>query len=278
MTAILPDFIIIGAMKAGTTTLYEYLARHPAIGMSREKETDFFIETRNWPRGLAWYHAQFAPGRARYGEASPNYTKMQAFPGVPARVAALIPGCKLIFIARDPVDRAVSQYRHAVLSGEPVPPPAALPGSHALQHLIDTSAYAAQLAPWLAHFPREAFLFLQFESLVATPARVLSQVAAFLDIADNWPALATQGAANSADTLAHLPGWLFRLRQTRAAIWIKQALPRDGVTLLKRLVARRHGRSAPPLTAAIRAEIGARLADDSARFRALSGLQAPGGP
>ena len=70
MTPILPDFIIIGAMKAGTTTLYEMLSHHPAIGMSREKETDFFIATRNWQRGLGWYHGQFTPGHAIQGEAS----------------------------------------------------------------------------------------------------------------------------------------------------------------------------------------------------------------
>ena len=198
---ILPDFIIIGAMKAGTTTLYEYLSRHPAVGMSREKETDYFVAGRGWDRGLPWYQAQFSPGRQVYGEASPNYAKCQAFPGVPDRVAALIPAAKLLFIARDPVDRAESQYRHAVLSGEPVPVADQLIGSQHLQHLVDVSSYAAQMDPWLSRFPRESFLVLQFEELISDPAPVLTAVAGFLGITDDWPA---PGAitANSSDSLA----------------------------------------------------------------------------
>lgn len=268
---ILPDFIIIGAMKAGTTTLYDYLSRHAQVGMSREKETDYFVLGRGWERGLPWYQAQFTPGRQVYGEASPNYTKCQAFPGVPDRVAALIPACKLILIARDPVARAASQYRHAVLSGEPVPVPERLMGSSHLQHLIDTSSYAAQMDPWLACFPREQILFLQFEALIGDPGPVLAQVADFLGIMDIWPA-SEAIAANSSDSLARLPPWLFALRKMRAAGWIKRLLSAEMRGRLKGMVTGRTGRTAPDLPPEVLAHIGAALLADRARFVGISGL------
>lgn len=265
---ILPDFIIIGAMKAGTTTLYEMLSRHPQIGMSREKETDFFVQGRGWARGLPWYQAQFTPGRQVYGEASPNYTKREAFPGVPERVHAMLPAVKLIFIARDPVARAVSQYRHAVLSGVPVPSPAHMADSAQMRHLVDCSSYAAQLDPWLALFPQTHLLLLQFEDLIRDPAPVQSRIAGFLGIADCWPA-GGGGAANSADSLARLPRWLFWLRKLRVAGWIKQGMSADLRMRLKAAVQGPKARAAPDLPPAILSGLERATAADWARFQTL---------
>ena len=75
------DFVIVGAMRAGTTTLHALLAEHPQITMSRDKETDFFIAEKNYSRGLCWYEAQFDPTRPIRGEASP------------ARLASVKPPC-----------------------------------------------------------------------------------------------------------------------------------------------------------------------------------------
>jgi len=265
---ILPDFLIIGAMKAGTTTLHEYLARHPEVGMSREKETDFFLE-QNFGRGAGWYSGQFTPGRRIYGEASPNYTKKEAFPGVPARAAAVVPGVRLIFIARDPVDRAASHYRHAQLAGLPVPGPAGLEGSRHLRHLIETSSYAAQIDAWAEHFQPERFLFLSFEELARDPRAVLSQLARFLGIADDWAA-AKDVAANSGDSLARLPPWLFRLRQSAAGRWLKQYLSGVAVRRLKGMVGRGPARAASALPPEIRARIAEATRADAARYAALA--------
>ena len=270
-TGILPDFIIIGAMKAGTTTLYEYLSRHPQVGMSREKETDYFVAGRGWERGLPWYQAQFSPGKQVYGEASPNYSKCQAFPGVPDRVAGLIPAAKLIFIAREPVARAESQYRHAVLSGETVPVPDQLIGTQLLQHLIDVSSYAAQIDPWLARFPRGNVLFLQFEDLIRDPAPVLTELAGFLGIADDWPAPGAI-AANSSDSLARLPPWLFVLRKMRVAGWLKKLMSAGMRGRLKAVLQGQTARVAPDLSPEVLDHIHVALAADIERFAAMSGL------
>lgn len=268
MSAILPDFVVIGAMKAGTTTLYDHLRLHPEIGMSREKETDFFVAEKNWQRGLGWYHAQFRPGARIYGEASPNYTKAATFGGVAARMAEVVPDAKLIFVARDPVLRAQSQYRHAALSGQPVPPPEALPGSAVWAHLIETSSYAAQLRPYLEVFPRERLLVLDFAGLCAAPAASLGRVAAHLGVADTWPDVA---AANSSESLAALPEWLFRLRKTRLAAALKAGVSPDMRGRLKGMLAGR-ARAVPGMDARLTGLLAEGLARDAGEFRRLTGM------
>ncbi|MGH2725476.1 MAG: sulfotransferase family protein, partial [Actinomycetota bacterium] len=88
-----PTFIVIGAMKAGTTSLWRYLRSHPQISMPEEKELDYFIAEKNWTRGRDWYVSRFAgAGDAiAVGEASPEYALAHAYPGVPGRMAELIP-------------------------------------------------------------------------------------------------------------------------------------------------------------------------------------------
>src|SRR5687767_10224357 len=72
-THMLPNLVVIGAMKSATSSLHHYLNLHPEISMSETKELDFFVEDKNWPRGIEWYESQFSAARIR-GESSPNYT------------------------------------------------------------------------------------------------------------------------------------------------------------------------------------------------------------
>lgn len=269
--SILPDFIVIGAMKAGTTTLYEHLRHHEEIGMSAAKETDFFVKELNWAKGLAWYHRQFRPGARVYGEASPNYTKAPVFGGVAARMHALVPAAKLIFVARDPVARAASHYAHVSLAGRKVPPPEALVGSDVWVHLIETSSYAAQLAPYRRLFGDEAILVIDFADLVADPAPVLAEVAAHIGVRNAWPGLA-HGAvvANGQESLARLPGWIFRLRQSRFGDVLKAGLP-PGTRMALKAALRGPKRSAPAFDARLRSLAAEGLAADIADFRAQTG-------
>ncbi|MEY8800944.1 sulfotransferase domain-containing protein [Leisingera sp. XS_AS12] len=268
-STIVPDVIIIGAMKAGTTSLYEYMAGHSQIGVSAEKEVDFFVSGKNWKRGIGWYHRQFSPGFSVYAEASPNYTKRELFPSVPERIAKIIPDCKFIYLVRDPIKRAESHYRHAVLSGSDVPSVAGLSGSPAMQHLLATSSYAAQLAPYLARFPPQNFLVLRFEDLVHEPRQLLSTVAAFLGVRDEWQQPGTI-AANSSDTLARLPLWVFAARETRLASMLKRLLPRPAFTFLKTLISTGGKvRHAEPFTDSLRAEMATLLQEDQARFQEI---------
>ena len=122
---LLPDFLIIGTQRGGTTSLYNYLVEHPGIGAASIKEVHFF-DTPHFKQGLAWYRGHFPSAFQRYyverslkhgfvtGEASPYYL---FHPHAPKRVAGLMPQMKLIVMLRNPVDRAYSHYHHEVAGG-----------------------------------------------------------------------------------------------------------------------------------------------------------------
>lgn len=273
-TLTLPDFIVLGAMRAGTTTLYELLASHDEIGMSREKETDFFIVEKNWRLGFEWYAQQF-DGRGRMlGEASPNYAMAADFAGVPERIAEALPDCRFIFIVRDPVARAISQYRCLHLSGFPVPSPADLLGSRCWNSMIDVSSYHRQISLYLRHYAAERFLFLDFDELSTTPAATLSRVAAFLDVADEW-SRKTRDPENASEALARTPRWLLRLRQDRATDALRRWIPRPLRRLGARAAAIGPRRDAPVLDERLQARLAEAVRGDAERFRALAGMAFP---
>jgi hypothetical protein len=184
----LPDFLIIGAQRAGTTSLFEYLCRHPQIAPPTHKEIHFFDDS--WWRGVRWYRRFFPlahPGRrALTGEASPYYL---FHPAVPERVAETCPEVRLIVLLRDPVARAHSQYHHARRCGyehlsfeEALRlEPERLAGeeqelqvdsrhrsfSHRRHSYATRGLYADQLERWLSFFRLEQLLVLRTEDLLA---------------------------------------------------------------------------------------------------------------
>jgi len=208
----LPDFLILGAQKGGTTALYSYLRRHPSITGPSWKEVSYF--DRHYVRGEAWYRGNF-PNKARtrgklVGEASPSYL---FHPLAPERVRADIPNAKLVALLRNPVDRALSHYNHEVALGrEPLSFEAALAAEEArlageVERLVAEpryfsrewwshtyqarGRYAEQLERWLAVFPREQLLIVPSDDLAAEPAETHARVLDFLGAApqrlDQYP-------------------------------------------------------------------------------------------
>jgi hypothetical protein len=195
----LPDFLILGVQKAGTTALYAYLRWHPQVTGPSWKEVSFF--DRHYRRGVPWYRGHFpvrSAGRV-VGEASPGYL---FHPLAPERVKATVPGAKLIVLLRDPVDRALSHYHHEVALGrEPLSFEDALDAEEERtrgeeERLVEQpnyfsqawwdytyaarGRYAEQLERWLAVFPAEQLLVLASEELAREPARLYAEVLAFL--------------------------------------------------------------------------------------------------
>jgi hypothetical protein len=118
----LPTFVVVGAMKAGTVSLRHYLDEHPDVFLGRGGmlgEPNYFVAEYNWPRGLAWYESLFdGAGQAgAVGECSPCYSMAPAFPGVPERMARVIPDARLVYVVREPVARMQSMYMHQVSAG-----------------------------------------------------------------------------------------------------------------------------------------------------------------
>src|SRR5213078_3047078 len=108
----LPNLVVIGAQKCGTSGLHYYLSLHPEVSMSRPKELNYFIEERNWPRGVDWYRRHFDPRARVRGESSPNYTAYPQHEGVPKRMHSLLPDARLIYLVRDPLERIAAHWVH----------------------------------------------------------------------------------------------------------------------------------------------------------------------
>lgn len=179
---VLPNFLLIGAMKAGTTSLYHYLKAHEQVFMPGFKELDFFVAEANWLRGMDWYRRQFsaARGARARGEASTTYTQYPTHDGVPERIAQVLPGVRLVYVIRDPVERIRSHYQHLVISGvEKCPPQVAV-----LENPIylACSRYAMQLERYLDHFPRDQILIVTSEALKSERTATVQQVYEFLRV------------------------------------------------------------------------------------------------
>ncbi|MDO5706469.1 MAG: sulfotransferase domain-containing protein, partial [Paracoccus sp. (in: a-proteobacteria)] len=110
----MPDFLIIGAMKCGTSTLAAQLGAQTGIFVTTPKEPNFFSDDAEWARGIDWYRALFdgaAPGDLK-GEASTHYTKLPNHPHTLERLRPHVPAPRLIYLIRNPLDRLVSHYIH----------------------------------------------------------------------------------------------------------------------------------------------------------------------
>jgi tetratricopeptide (TPR) repeat protein len=194
----MPDFIIIGAAKCGTTSLYQYLGFHPQILFPHKKELNFF--DRHFALGLDWYLAQFPSitDRAKFvtGEASPNYF---CNPEAARAIAKTYPQMKLIVLLRNPVERTISWYYHQVNRGAEKKSVEAAIISEIQQlktlkksdfntierlpaKIVPGSLYVYHLQFWINLFPREQFLILKSEDLYGTPAGVMERVFNFLNL------------------------------------------------------------------------------------------------
>ncbi len=179
----LPNFLVIGAMKAGTTSMYHYLRAHPQVFMPPYKAPEFFVEESHWRRGIDWYRKQFAsagPDVIAIGEASNAYTKYPQYRGVPQRIATYIADARLIYVVRDPIERIRSHYQTRVIEGsEQVPFERAV-----LENPIylDCSRYALQLEQYLEYFPQDQLLVITSEELRGARRATLQRVYEFIGV------------------------------------------------------------------------------------------------
>ena len=184
MSAPLPTLVVIGAMKCGTRSLYEYLRAHPDVFMSTTKELNYFGDDAVYAHGQDWYTSHFASsesvGAAARGEASPRYTMPDASPHTAARMCELVPHARLLFLVRNPIDRIESHYHHRVRKTEPL-----LPIDEEVLAdpvYVDTSAYATRLEPFLDRFPREQVLVVTSDALRKDRAATMRSVYEFVEV------------------------------------------------------------------------------------------------
>jgi len=208
---VLPDFLIIGAARSGTTSLYQYLAQHPSVIPGVGKEIYFF--DKKFDKGINWYKSFFPTKLSKSrlenkqnrkcltGEATPRYLH---YPHVPKRVFNLIPNVKLIVLLRNPIDRAYSHYQMEVSSGNEE-----LSFEDAIEQeekrilddmrkmendenfysvyfyrkaYLTRGIYVDQLKRWFKFFSKEQFLILKSEDLYSNPSKIYQQALDFLGL------------------------------------------------------------------------------------------------
>jgi hypothetical protein len=177
----IPDFLVIGAAKSGSTTLYTYLAQHPKIAMSRIKEPCFFSNDDVWARGWGWYDTLFQGAKEGQliGEASTTYSRWPHTADAAKRIYEHCPKARIIYILRHPVDRAYSHYGHHMRAGVTMTFEEALDRDSIY---VDCSRYMMQLERYLRFFAPERVLILLQSDLRDTPQAMLDRLQRFLGI------------------------------------------------------------------------------------------------
>jgi hypothetical protein len=177
---LLPDFIIIGAMKSATSTLQEQLARQPGIFMCDPKEPNYFSDDSQYVRGISWYSSLFSPASPGdlKGEASTHYSKLPTHDATISRMHAVVPGARLVYVMRHPIDRLVSHYIHEWSMGnihcninEAV---------RKYPEMIAYGEYSLQLAPYFEAYGRDSILPVFFDRLTREPQSELERVCKFI--------------------------------------------------------------------------------------------------
>jgi Sulfotransferase domain len=177
----LANLVVIGAQKCGTTALNRYLDLHPEIAMSRGRELNFFLEQRNWSRGLDWYRAQFEQGTPVRGDQSPNYSAYPLDLGVPERMHRTIPDAKLIYMVRDPLQRIGAHWvhdyaKHREHGGV----------SETIMHPFTTylvrSHYFMQLQRFLKYYPPDRVLVIEQGDLLKERLPTLRRIFEFAGV------------------------------------------------------------------------------------------------
>jgi hypothetical protein len=183
--AALPNLIIIGGLKCGTTSIHHYLGLHPEINMSKPKELNFFVEELNWDLGLDWYRGRFDERFPVRGESSPHYTNLPYFHGVPDRIQEHVPEARLIYMVRDPISRILSHWRHAVGAGyETRPMEEAL--ARADQSYVTRSRYWMQLQPFLERFDRTRIEVITQEELQSDREQTMRRAFRFAGVDESF--------------------------------------------------------------------------------------------
>lgn len=250
----LPHFVIVGAMRSGSTSLYRWLADHPRVFMAAAKEVRYFDQ--NYERGHQWYRAQFGPagpGQVR-GEATPSYL---AHPGALERLAHDVPGVVAIVVLRDPVDRAYSHYWMQRAKGRESRPweqvvADDLSASDDPRSVLWHSRYSAHLARLGTLLGPQRCLALPFDRLAADPGRLFADVCRFIGAPAHQP-------PSLGDTVnAHFRVRSQRVRRATMAPWVP-AVARNAVGRLNQVET-----SYPPMSPGLRARLDEHFAADRA--------------
>jgi len=238
----LPNFVIIGAMKSATSSLYDQLSGQPGIFMCTPKEPNFFSDEEQYAKGMSWYTNLFAQADegSLLGEASTHYTKLPTHPKAVQRLKEHLPDARFIYVMRHPVNRLVSHYIHEWSTG--VYHCGIEEAVDKYPELVAYGRYAMQLEPYFDTFGRDAVLPVFFDHLVKEPQAELERICRFIGYQGKPVWIQDLKPDNvSSERIRRFPGYGF-LVESGPATWIRhhfipQAL-RDAVKMKLRMQVR----------------------------------------
>lgn len=265
----LPNLIVVGAMKAGTTSLHHYLDRHPQIWMSPEKEVNFFAHERRFRRKADWYAGLFPTSSPIRGETSPNYAKYPLYPEVPRRIHELIPSVRLVYIVRDPIERVLSHYHHAYC--DHLEDRSLEEALSDLQdnHYVRCSLYAMQLRRYLDYFDLDAIHIVDSAELRRDPEASLKDLFDFLGVDSQLVSHETPIVRNASAGKGRRRGLRLALSKLRGKTRLKRLLPSSILQLVDRWTLQ--SVPMPEISDSLRARLSEAFVEDIADFRALTG-------
>lgn len=223
--AVLPTFVVIGAKKSGTTSLHRYLDGHPQVWLPKDKRLEFFTDV-NWHRGTPWYESQFAAAGAApaRGEITTSYARYPLVGDVAARMHAVVPHVRLVYVVREPLRRIESHYRYARTEGwETRPIDDAVLGN--LAEFVAPSQYAFQLGHYLEHFDRSQLLVVVSEDLRDDRAATMATIFDFLGVDAGVVPDELKRTYHRGEDLRRPPSAVRRLRSSRAYRAVRPRLP-----------------------------------------------------
>jgi hypothetical protein len=183
--AAMPNLIIIGGLKCGTTSIHHYLGLHPEIQMSKPKELNFFVEELNWDLGLDWYASRFDDRFKVRGESSPHYTNLPRYDGVAERIKQHCPDARLIYMVRDPIKRILSHWMHATGAGYETRDMVEVLSDPNTQY-VNRSRYWTQLQPYLEHFDHSQIEVITQEELQRDRDGTMRKAFAYAGVDENF--------------------------------------------------------------------------------------------
>lgn len=273
----LPNVLVIGAGKSGTTSLHHYLGLHPQVAMSRVKEADFWHRP-DWRERLGWYSGLFEPGTAIRGESCPSYSVYPIASDVPRRIHATLPDIRLIYLVRDPVERFVAHYTQHLANAKESRPirevvRASLEGRDAPHGYLAGSSYGTQLDQYLAYFPSSQIYVIDSVDLRHRRRETLRRAFDFLGVDPAFDAAGFDTELLQRSDQVRFGPFGRRLRRSRFVVALKARVPyevRQPITKrIRRIIAEPVTR--PVLDPIDRTSLEERLRPEADRLREQTG-------
>lgn len=230
---------IIGAQKAGTTSLYQYMAQHPDVYFSEVKEVTYFVDDEHYAKGLDWYHGFFNRYQTQKVIAT-SFVHMLVDAHAPQRLQEYNPDSKIIICLRDPVQRAHSAYHYAIKNGwesestqfidclhrELDPQSMPMTRYHDRNYFVN-GLYAQHIQRWQQYFPAKQFFFIQDQDLRNNAKDVLVRLFQFLEI-DTDVEVDTSKEFNKAGKVRSKGlQKLILNKESKIKLWVRKTLPKS---------------------------------------------------